>query len=599
VIPGPLARWAALEDLFAPDLAAALGPWLDRLALAIGPPRRPAGGGLGDPEGFAGLARRGPYERLLASEWLLADEAPDEFLRRATAGEHAFLALARRSQARASASRVLFDAGPAQLGAPRLAHLALLFVLADRAARAGASHGWGVLGERDAALATVASRESVLRLLGARTSRRTTADDVAAACEAARRDGVEDVWIVGAASSWGRLGPACARASIVDVVDPIDPDRRVLAVTARPAGAAPRTIELALPTDAEATRLLRDPFGARSPVLRRTSASVAPASNLVFAPNGAKIFARTASGDVVAYPVPGSPRDATGKPKRFHPRRAGVVTGVGWHQRALVMFVVRDQVIALESPHRPELGAVVERAGRRIAEPDAAAPLGNVGVIAADRDHPARMFAVDARGGLVAVRAGATIAEHPARGVVALSGRGGRVAFVASEIEPAWLGESGDRPWRGLVVIDGSGKPAFRALPWEGESAVHLAWGKAPEGGAFEPIAAIAREGRRLSLLHPAWSADLELPAGSRVLALGRGGPRAPIEVACLEEGGRALCLVGRASERTLPAERASIVDVAFDPEGRTLATLTSAGDVAIRGLADGALWVAYEPVSA
>ena len=57
-------------------------------------------------------------------EWVIADEIPDEFIRRVAEGEHTFHELARSQPAKDRTSTVLFDTGPDQLGAPRLAHLA-------------------------------------------------------------------------------------------------------------------------------------------------------------------------------------------------------------------------------------------------------------------------------------------------------------------------------------------------------------------------------------------------------------------------------------------------------------------------------------------
>src|SRR5580704_19501113 len=144
-LPPALARWAPMLGLFPDEVAGELGRWIPRIALAIGPMRTSRPDGSGDPDGFAGLARRGSYERLLLTEWLLADEAPDEFARRAAMGEHAFFHLARRSPARAASSVAIFDTGPDQIGAPRIAGLAALIVLAERASRAGARFAWGIL----------------------------------------------------------------------------------------------------------------------------------------------------------------------------------------------------------------------------------------------------------------------------------------------------------------------------------------------------------------------------------------------------------------------------------------------------------------------
>ena len=51
---------------------------VERLDLAVGPMASEEPLADGDPDGFLGLSRRGPYERLLLTEWLLSTEAPDE-----------------------------------------------------------------------------------------------------------------------------------------------------------------------------------------------------------------------------------------------------------------------------------------------------------------------------------------------------------------------------------------------------------------------------------------------------------------------------------------------------------------------------------------
>jgi len=143
-LPAALAPWAAQLSSLPEELALALAPWVGRLALAVGPLSAVQSQRTGEPDGYSGLSRRGSYERLVIGEWGVADLFPDEFLRRAAAGEHLFLDLARREPRGALKSVAIVSAGPAQLGSPRLVHLAALIVLARRAAAAGAgSRGTG------------------------------------------------------------------------------------------------------------------------------------------------------------------------------------------------------------------------------------------------------------------------------------------------------------------------------------------------------------------------------------------------------------------------------------------------------------------------
>ena len=144
-LPRALQPWAQELELFPSETASALAPLLPRLDRLVGPLRASPKWGRGEPDGFDGLSRRGIYDRLLVSEWLLADEAPLEFARRAATGEHAFLKLAQREPQSAPLSLAVFDAGPNQLGAPRLLHLAALVVLFRRAKNSGAYFRWGVL----------------------------------------------------------------------------------------------------------------------------------------------------------------------------------------------------------------------------------------------------------------------------------------------------------------------------------------------------------------------------------------------------------------------------------------------------------------------
>lgn len=95
-----------------------MGGLLSRVHPLLGPIREQDTAGQPEFEGLGDLRRRGNYEHLLATEWLLADELPDEFLRRAASGEHLFLAPARQAHRANRLTIALFDAGPRQLGAP-------------------------------------------------------------------------------------------------------------------------------------------------------------------------------------------------------------------------------------------------------------------------------------------------------------------------------------------------------------------------------------------------------------------------------------------------------------------------------------------------
>lgn len=145
-LPASLAPWAESLQALTPELAIALGPMIRRLDELV-TAREPATAAEGVFAGYGGLSRRGRPERLLASQWLLADEVPEEFTRRAAAGELLHLAPEYQSARARGRVVVLTDTGPSQAGAARLVQLACLIVLHRRAASQGSEVRIGVLGD--------------------------------------------------------------------------------------------------------------------------------------------------------------------------------------------------------------------------------------------------------------------------------------------------------------------------------------------------------------------------------------------------------------------------------------------------------------------
>ncbi|RQO52816.1 hypothetical protein DBV14_15735 [Variovorax sp. KBW07] len=144
-LPEALKPWHPWLEWFGLEIAAELGALIQRMQPLLGRFQGQTRGGQPEPDGLDDLRRRGRYERLLSTEWLLADELPDEFLRRAASSEHLFLAPRPRSREAEKGIVAIFDAGPLQLGASRLGQLALWILLARRAALSGGALRWGVL----------------------------------------------------------------------------------------------------------------------------------------------------------------------------------------------------------------------------------------------------------------------------------------------------------------------------------------------------------------------------------------------------------------------------------------------------------------------
>lgn len=271
VLPEALQPWRPWLSWFGPHLAEQLGTLIRTLAPLMGHFRGAVRPGVPEPDGFDDLRRRGSYERLLGTEWLLATEMPEEFLRRAAGGEHLFLHPRPRDTQVDRLIVALFDAGPWQTGAARLAHLALWILLARRAEQAKGELRWGVL-QQPGVLHPAASAADLRTLLGGRTWTPGTGDHAehwARAFEE-QRLGIGECWRIG--SRDGALqAPSDPVTHDVRIVRTVDAD--ALEVTLRDRGSR-RAVRLALPSIPAGSALLKGRFdGESQPGLfhRRTS----------------------------------------------------------------------------------------------------------------------------------------------------------------------------------------------------------------------------------------------------------------------------------------------------------------------------------------
>lgn len=288
-LPRELAPFGALLAPFPRDLAEALGAMVGRLRVLVGPLARSEDAPEGELDGLSGLARRGPLERLLVTDWALLEHEPDELLRRLATGELSYLALARRQEVADRRTIALFDAGPAQLGGPRLAHLALAILLAARADAAGASFSFGSLQGRR--LLDGFEEASARALLDARTRADVTAEDRAWWTEALAATKGLDLWIVGAGE-----GPALPATRVL-LDDAEEPGASAVRVRIRTPRGDERAAEVPLPPTGLAVRLLRRPFDVprRPPStapFRRPRRSELDERRLVFSPDGRRLWGR-------------------------------------------------------------------------------------------------------------------------------------------------------------------------------------------------------------------------------------------------------------------------------------------------------------------
>ena len=121
-----------------------------------------------------------------------------------------------------AACLAVFDAGPGQLGGPRIAQIAVLLALARRAEAAGVRFAWGILQQPGAALSPGTGAEGLRQLLKARTPHEASGPEIAAwRTRLEERPDWDEVWVVGAP----RLGspPDFPRASHLQLWDALDP----------------------------------------------------------------------------------------------------------------------------------------------------------------------------------------------------------------------------------------------------------------------------------------------------------------------------------------------------------------------------------------
>ena len=582
-LPAPLSHWAQYLNIFPEEVGVALAPIVQRVSMAVGPLGAHSRGPEGEPDGFNGLDRRGSYERLLLSEWALADEFQDEFTRRAVMGEHLFLNPARSVRAGARVSLALFDAGPSQLGAPRIAHLAALIALARRAEAAGATFGWGVLQQPETQTFSDVAASGVLRLLESRSHNEATDAEVEKwLSQLAPWSGVDDVWLVGGRRlARLRAGRAVSRLC---VEDPLEPESRRLTLSARGAAAAPKEVVLDLPPDPVSTRLLRDPFEAAVAEVRKVAEEISASSNLLFDRSGTKLFVRSQKWGVTAFNVPNSPRAGAGKPRHYRTRRWQAVAAVGRVGRALALVSAEDHLVRLEYCRQgqaklPEGNYAGYNQGiffKAPAGPDAPLapcldfPPGEESVVL---DAAGTLFRLVRLNGAVRHINGKLVvgtAQVVATGVLAAALVNGRLVYVGME----WPGES-------LHVVSVGTDIARAPIPFEGRATKAFFGPAAPAGHSKFGLLAIELGEFQWALLSAKGEELLARPHAASVVGVMAGTHNEPGLLA-LEDDRRTLVLHGRNWRQKVLESSAPIERVAVSPDAPLVAYSTAGGEVVV-----------------
>lgn len=343
--------WNALLALFPSDVGRAVETMVARLRPSFGGPEA-LSTHTGVPDGYDGITQRGAYERLLPAEWLLLEAAPEEFLRRVIAHEHAFLRRAYNENRAGRRCLALFDVGADQLGAPRIAHLAILVLLSQRALRVGATFEWGVLQDENTYWHPASTESDVLALVQSRCAGGVSSEHLQRwATKTPPPELRSELWLIGSPSRVvgeesahvdRRQPPSDSdsdtdsdsdrgleRASVVTVEDVIEPNtpRRLRVTVLRALANERKDVILEVPPPSVSLRLLRSPFSSARKRAGRSQIVLEP--KLILAPNGRRLYARTVDGAIVTVPLPLSPADTRGRPGIVEAPQGHTVIGVG------------------------------------------------------------------------------------------------------------------------------------------------------------------------------------------------------------------------------------------------------------------------------
>ena len=567
-LPPELAPWRQALAPLAPDLALFLGPWMQRLRGALGPLPTATASQDGEVDGYGALARRGPYERLLLSEWALARAQPLEFLRRAALGEHLFLDAERKSPQEDRRLVALFDGGPEQLGSPRLAHLAVLAVLHQRAETAEASFAWGFVAAPET-LHEGFDNKTFRQLLAGRSTTPPQQDHLEAWTERLRSgtQSPECWWIGGEALALFR--PKGSHSLRVEEAP--EGQLKHLRVLVESPGRPVRRLKLTLPKASQRVRLLRDPFAP----MPRKGLGPSLTGAVRFSTDANRLLFQDKALGIIALHVPNGPRESQGRHRRVameegvHVATASIVghrwltvvrRGETWEVRGAGTRRQRKQaqVRTLE---------VIEDEPATLAPGDPLPPpcWQDPMAISRHQNVPWPLVFVDARGALFAVDP----FEH--RQMTRFYPKVAGIARVIDQLAVAVEDPGTEQiPPRSLVAFEHSADPI--ELPGDGPLEVLFGTSGAASNPLHCVLLAWRREATTWGLLQGGSRRVLYPGQDCEVLGVTRGGPQHEVGLLVLEADRRTVQHVGLRFSRMVFKADDPVAHHAFHPNSSRLA---------------------------
>ncbi|WLQ16796.1 hypothetical protein O5O45_12790 [Hahella aquimaris] len=342
-------KWSVLLQLFQDDLGDYLNTTQQKLATLFGPARLSALSGEREPDGYAGVSREADYQRLLLSEWTVAKRYPHEFMRRAAMGEHLFLAQAQKTSRNDQSTILLFDGGPMQLGAPRLAHLALFILFLRRTAQQKRILRWGMLQDDKVHLSEQADESAVRKMLHSRYPQPVTMEHISAWKQRLQELEYSELWLVG-----GHTPASLPHSRSILIEENVTigaaatlqvslQSSSALAGKPHSDSLAPaRTLTLALPEQDIGLRLLRNPFN------RDRAAPTTPQQGGIsgfagFSQNGRKLAFFQGANKIVAMSIPGSSRENPGGVKTLAWPKSQQLLALSLSKKRLSAILVSGQ----------------------------------------------------------------------------------------------------------------------------------------------------------------------------------------------------------------------------------------------------------------
>ena len=287
--------------------------------------------GQDDFDGFDGITRNGQLERLLTSEWLLAETFPDEFLRRIAEQEQLFLAPRYQEPRNEQRCLAIFDAGIYQLGGLRVFHVVMWLILAERAQRQEQVFQWGIA-QQPGQFYTDNSIDGLKLLLNARTIEIATPEvqqQWLNAIEQLKQAWAEQWWIGASQHDSPVIHVLCPNR--VSLQHEVMTDRACIEIIS---GSRVKTLQLPLPQGKLFTRLLKGQFVTLE-TPNKTAVAASYQSNLVsyhqcifFSPDGQYLAVVQRNRQVLVWRIPQHPRHHI-KPlsNKQHPKNGELAAG--------------------------------------------------------------------------------------------------------------------------------------------------------------------------------------------------------------------------------------------------------------------------------